>query len=50
MMKHIKNNQKSIGKSFQPMDFKNLKKKIRKPKVLRFTKRKPYPGYGFKNQ
>jgi hypothetical protein len=33
-MKHIQNNQKSIGKSI-PMDFKNLKKKIREPEVSR---------------
>jgi hypothetical protein len=28
------NNKKSLGKSCQPMDFKNLKKKIFEPKVL----------------
>jgi hypothetical protein len=38
------------------MDFKNLKKKIREPsletfaKCLCFPKRKPFPGYGLKNQ
>ncbi len=35
MMKHIQNNQKSIENSYQPIDFKNRKKKIREPKVSR---------------
>jgi hypothetical protein len=30
----LSNNNKSIGKSCQPTDFKNLKKKIFEPKVL----------------
>jgi hypothetical protein len=35
-MKHSQNNKKSIGKSlYQPMDFENLKKKLREPKVSR---------------
>jgi hypothetical protein len=34
-MKHIQNNQKYIGNPYQPMDIKNLKKKIREPKVSR---------------
>ncbi len=53
-------NQKSIGKllSYQPMNFKDLKKKSHEPKVLRlllnvcdFQKELiPYTlGYGFKN-
>ncbi len=29
LTKHIQNNQKSIGKPYQSMDFKNFKKKIR---------------------
>ncbi len=34
LVKHIQSNQKSTGKSIQPiMDFKNLKKKILEPKV-----------------
>jgi hypothetical protein len=33
-IKQIQNNQKSIGKSIPAMDFKNVKKKIREPKVL----------------
>jgi hypothetical protein len=35
LIKHIQNNNKSIGKSIPALDFKNLKKKICKPKVLR---------------
>jgi hypothetical protein len=35
-MKHRQNNKKSMGKSvYQPMDFENLKKKLREPKVSR---------------
>jgi hypothetical protein len=34
-MKHIQNNQKPQENLFQPMDFKNLKKKVRGPKVFR---------------
>jgi hypothetical protein len=35
-MKHIQNNQKNpYEQPFQPVDFKNLQKKIREPKVLR---------------
>jgi hypothetical protein len=56
MMKHIQNNQKSIGNPYQPMDFKNLKKKIREPKVSRllpnvcdFQKENHTLGYGLKN-
>jgi hypothetical protein len=53
---HIQNNQKSKEKSMPAYRFKNFKKNICKPKVLKllpnvcdFQKRKPYPGYGFKN-
>jgi hypothetical protein len=54
-MKHIQNNQKSIGNSYQPIDLKNLKKKICEPKVSRLLpdcdllKEKHTLGYGFKN-
>jgi hypothetical protein len=35
-MKHSQNKQKSMGNSiYQPLDFKNLKKKIREQKVSR---------------
>jgi hypothetical protein len=38
-MKHIQNNQKSKGKyrycTYHPIDFRNLKKIIREPKVSR---------------
>jgi hypothetical protein len=46
----LENNQKSIGKSIPAYGFKNLKKKIREPKVLRllpnicdFHKKNPHP-------
>jgi hypothetical protein len=51
LKKLIENNQQSKGKSlrYQPTDFKNLKKKIREPKVSTllpnvcdFQKEKPY--------
>jgi hypothetical protein len=55
-MKHIQNNQKSMGNPNQPLDFKNLKKKTSKPKVSRllpnvcdFQKENHILGYGFKN-
>jgi hypothetical protein len=34
-MKQIQNIQKSTAKSIPPLDFKNLKKKIREPKDLK---------------
>ncbi len=34
MMKQIQNNKNPYENPYQPMDFKNLKKKIREPKVL----------------
>jgi hypothetical protein len=56
LTKHIENNQKSKGKSIQPMDFKNLKKKIREPKVSKllpnvceFQKENHTLGYGYKH-
>ncbi len=48
-MKHIENGLKFIENPYLPMDFKNLKKKIHKPKVSDFSKmfvipkRKPMP-------
>jgi hypothetical protein len=58
-MKHIRNNQKSKGKSspYQPLNFKNLKKKIGEPKVARllpnvsyFQKESNTLRYRFKNK
>jgi hypothetical protein len=55
-MKQSQNNRKSIGNPYQPIDLKNLKQKICKPKVLRllpsvcdFQKETGTLGYGFKN-
>ncbi len=52
-MKHIQNNQKSIGKSTPAYGFKNLKKIIRGPTVMRlllnvwdFQKEKQILWYG----
>ncbi len=56
LTKQIQNNQNSIGKSYQPMEFKNLKEKIHKlrretfAKSLWFKIKKSHRlGYGFKN-
>jgi hypothetical protein len=50
-MKHIQNDQKSIGKSMPAYGFKNLKKKIPSllPNVCDFHKENHTLGYGFKN-
>jgi hypothetical protein len=55
LMKHIQNNQKSIGKSIPAYGFKKISRKIRKPNVLRlmpnvgdFLKENHTLGYGFK--
>ncbi len=58
-MKHIQNNQESIGKSIPTYGFLKSKKKIRKPKVWRFlpnvcdfqkeNQENHTLGYGFKN-
>jgi hypothetical protein len=55
-MKHIQNNRKSAGKSIPAYGFKNLKKKIYQPKLLRllpndcdFQKENHTMGYGSKS-
>ncbi len=54
-MKHIKTTKNPKENPYQPMDFKNLKKKIREPKVSRLLlnvcdfQKNHTLGFGFKN-